>query len=138
MKVNFQQIYESIGYLFYSISSKNGCLSDEKYDELHQLISQRWQPILTKNHLRTFEAMHTDLIDHLRQAIQHAHESKLDSERAFDHFRTYYHQHAVCFGEELREKMLSTAKCLARHFVGNDPAFNFVHEVRLLLNVNPS
>jgi hypothetical protein len=136
MKVNFQHIYESIGYLFYSISSKNGSLSDEKYDELHQLIAQRWQPTLTKNHLRTFEALHTDLIDHLRQAIHHAYESKLDSEKAFDHFRTYYDQHAVCFGEDLREKMLSTAKCISRHFVGSDPASNFVHEVRQLLHVN--
>jgi hypothetical protein len=135
MKVNFQQIYESIGYLFYSISSKNGGLSEERYNELHELISQRWQPVLTKNHLRTFETLHTDLIDHLRLAIRHAHENKFDSERAFDHFRTYYNQHAVCFGEDLREKMLSTAKCIARHFVSSDPASNFVHEVRQLLHV---
>lgn len=139
MKTNFATLYESIGYLFYSISKNCGPFTQEQFAKLDEVICQQWHPMLDcshKYHLNSSEAVQLDLIDHLHSAVRKAYESKMSKAAAFENFMDYYSHHTLSFSEAIKETVLSTCKALGKIFSGNDDPANRadqLHEVRQLL-----
>jgi hypothetical protein len=140
MKVNFQNVYESIGYLFYALSVRKGKLTSDEYSKLHDIIYQKWEPFFISyhRHLNTYDALQSDLIEHLHSAIKKAHDCEWNALQAFEHFKNYYLEHMLPYNETLKENMMLTSKCIARAFCSNDdPASSVLHEVNQLLGLKP-
>jgi hypothetical protein len=111
MKVNFESIYEHVGYLFYGLACRNGDLSTAQSIKLTDLIETTWRPTANGD-----PGIYLHLVDCIHGGISYALENGFDSEEAMLSFSNYYQNHSRPFGEPLKEKILATAAAIVKEF----------------------
>lgn len=131
MKINFEQIYQHIGTLFYAIASERGKLNAITYDTLRRLVEHEWS--VTPE----LDSLEVHMIDCLRSATRNAFDEALTAETAFGQFTAYFSLHSIPFGKPLRAKILATAKTIAAQFSGSEKPSGFVDTLENLLHVDP-
>ncbi len=132
MKVNFEDIYERIGYLFYALAAERGKLNAVTFDKLKRLVDQQWNPVTTNG--RTLES---HLASYLHSGLRNAFDFSMSAGEAYDLFKTYYDIHSLPFGELLRSRIFATANMIASEFSGNGVKSGFVTALEKVLEVNP-
>lgn len=126
MKVNFDHIYEHIGYLFYALATESRQVDSAI---LQTWIDQHWFPDpsrATDLQLHLVECLHTAM----RQAFDNA----MTPAHAFGEFRLYYEIHRIPFGPELRAKITSVATALVREYGKPGKESVLLHELMSVLN----
>src|SRR5690349_19472989 len=102
MKVNFELLYEHIGYLFYSLSKDDGQFSVSDLKKLKELVDLRW-----RHDLNGDGTLQTHLTDCIHLGIRVCVNESWTSEKAFLSFKNFYKIHSLPFSSSLREKILS-------------------------------
>jgi hypothetical protein len=111
MKVNFESLYEHIGYLFYGLACRNGELSTAQFAKLADLIEANWRPAINGD-----PGIYLHLVDCIHGGIRYAQENDFDSEEAMSSFSNYYEIHPLPFSEPLKEKVLASAALIVMEF----------------------
>ena len=111
MKANFENIYSEIGYLFYAIASEERKLSSIDYQNLENLVAQKWQPATDGD-----TALKLHLVESLNNSVWVAFHNHMASKKAFELFENYYFVHKLNFGPLLREKILDTSSAIIHEF----------------------
>lgn len=111
MKVNFEDIYQHIGFLFYGLASRDGKLSSQDFSRLTEMLEKNWahtgngDPVLT---------MH--LVDCMYEGILYAIGNAMSTDHALASFRTYYRIHPLPFSQVLKERIISSSMLISREF----------------------
>ena len=113
MKYNFENIYEHLGYLFFSVATPRGELSADSYLTLRSIISQHWLPAGADTTLDARLAMH------IFKAIDTAVAEKVTRANALGYFKSFYHIHRMAFSASFRHKIIATINALAQVFKPN-------------------
>jgi hypothetical protein len=111
MKVNFESIFEHIGYLFYGLACRNGDLSTAQFLKLSDLIEATWRAKTSGD-----PGIYLHLVDCIHGGISYAQENGFDSQEAMVSFTNYYQNHSGPFGEPLKEKIFATASAIVKEF----------------------
>lgn len=111
MKVNFEDIYRHIGFLFYGLASRDGKVSSQDFSRLTEILEKDWgragsgDPVLT---------MH--LVDCMYEGIRYAIDNAMSTEHALASFRNYYRIHPLPFSQVLKERIISSSMLISREF----------------------
>ena len=131
MKVNFETLYEHIGYLFYALASEFRKLSlDESrmWNELNKRVDQHWKVMHPQ------EAwLHLRLHEHIHLGIQNALSASLTPAQAFSIFEDFFAVHKVSFGVPLKEKIQKCSNEIAHDFGTLNHDSEMITEVKRLL-----
>lgn len=107
MKVNFENIYEHIGYLLFSVTSGKGKLSDVELLKLTDVVEKTWRPVVNGD-----SALQMHLVDCIHAGIRYAIENSMTPEQALASFRSFFQIHSFAFGKSLKEKIVSSVMAL--------------------------
>jgi hypothetical protein len=100
MKVDFEILYEHIGYLFYALASEFHKLSSYEDSKLNELIEEHWKVLHP-----TEAPLHVRLNEHLHTGVHNAMAALWNPDHAFKAFDDFYLVHRISFGDTLREKI---------------------------------
>lgn len=110
MKIDFENIYEHIGFLHYGVASRSGGLSASSLTRLKDFIEKTWQPETSGYSLTQH------LIDSIHEGVRFASENKMSSEHAISSFADFYKMHSLPFSEALKAKIISSLIALTDYF----------------------
>jgi hypothetical protein len=100
MKVDFEILYEHIGYLFYALASEFHNLSPYEDSKLNELIDEHWKVLHTKE-----TTLDLRLNEQLHAGVHNAMAALWGPDQAFQAFKCFYLIHKISFGEPLRKKI---------------------------------
>ena len=133
MKVNFEHIFEHIGFLFYAVAAEQRTLHPADYDRLKNLIGLEWVTGLNYN---------VDLQSRLKRAlfegVSKGFDNSMNAEEAFVRFRDYYEMHSLPFGNLLKLKIISTAIIIHTEFSDNGHSSGIIARLDKLLQATPA
>lgn len=113
----FQDIYASIGYLFYSIAASDGKIAPAEKQKLKQQMDKHWLPL--EDSLDDFG---TDSAHYITISFDFAMAEEMDADRAFQSFRDQYRLAPERFTKAMKELVLKTAYGIADAFYGTNKA----------------
>lgn len=111
MKVDFEILYEHVGYLFYALASEFHKLSSYEDSKLNQLIDQHWR-VLHPNE----SPLDLRLNEHLHNGLHKAMSATWGPGQAFKMFEDFYFVHRISFGEALRAKIEKCSEEIVREY----------------------
>ncbi len=126
MHVNYQKIYEKLGYLFYAIASSDGRVADIELSRLREMIKKIWIPLEGST-----DEFGTDAAQYISISFEFLMDEGMDANDAFDEFKDYYEEHAGAFSKEIKENIRNTTRAIASAFKGKNR-----HESAILKKVN--
>lgn len=109
--MNYQTLYEKLGYLFYSIASADQNVHPAEIDRLKTLISKDWLPL--EDSTDTFG---TDAAHYISIAFDYLANESVSSTESFEVFSAYYEQNATKFSAQIKKQILRTATAIADAF----------------------
>lgn len=128
MKVDFEILYEHIGYLFYALAFETRQPSSFQHGKLSLIIDKHWKVADPKE-----ESLHLRLNDHLHSGVRHAMASTWHPEHAFTIFEEFYLVHRSSFGYVLKDKIQESASEIAHDFYSLHRHSKLVMELNWLL-----
>jgi hypothetical protein len=113
--VNYQKIYEKLGYLFYALAAADNVVPAREADRLREMVKKIWLPIEhSKDEFGTDAAYYIDI------SFEFLLNEGMDAEEAFQEFENYYVDHSAAFSKGITEKINSTAQAVAQAFKGKN------------------
>lgn len=125
MHVNYQKIYEKLGYLFYAIASADGAVADGELARLREMIKKIWIPLEDST-----DEFGTDAAHYIAISFEFLMDEGMDANDAFAEFKDYYEEHSAAFSGEIKANIANTAKAIAHAFRGRNS-----HETGILRKV---
>ena len=111
MKVNFEDIYRHIGFLFYALATKDtGLLANDRL-RLTDIVERNWRQ---KGNGDPGLNMH--LVDCIHDGIRYAIVNSMSRDHAMSSFRDYYTIHPLPFSPELKKKIVGAAILISAEF----------------------
>jgi hypothetical protein len=117
MKLNYQKIYEKLGYLFYAIAAADKKVKQVEILKLKEIVAHEWLPLEDSKDEYDTEAAHYILI-----AFDYLHAEGVNSKEAFQTFMEYFKDNKNKMKDSLKSKILSSATLLANAFSGTNKA----------------
>jgi hypothetical protein len=111
MKVDFQILYEHVGYLFYALASEFHKLSPSEDGKLNELIDRHWKVLHPKE-----APLHLCLNEHLHTGVRNARAASWHPDYAFTAFEDFYLVHRISFGDTLTEKIQKCSDEIVHRF----------------------
>lgn len=131
MKVNFDKIYEHIGYLFYALAAERGKLTSADRAKLARIIDHNWG-ILKEGK----SPLQAHLKNDLMIGIDHAFDLSMNTKEAYALFENYYLLNKLPFNHTLKDKIFQTTHAVASAFLGNNSChLQVVKDVEALLEI---
>jgi hypothetical protein len=112
-QVNFQKIYEKLGYLFYAIAAADKAVAPAEADKLRQLVQKFWLPIEDST-----DEFGTDAAYYIDISFEYLLNEGIDAEEAFQEFKDYYDLHSGAFSSVIIRNMKDTAHAISHAFKG--------------------
>lgn len=112
----YQDMYASIGYLFYSIAASDGRIAKAEAQKLKEEVSSVWLPLENSR-----DEFGTDAAHYIDISFDFANDEEMDAEEAFTKFLDNYHQEPAQYDHTMKELILKTA-CIASAFAGKNKA----------------
>ena len=125
MHVNYQKIYEKLGYLFYAIASADGGVADGELNRLREMIKKIWIPLEDST-----DEFGTDAAHYIAISFEFLMDEGMDPNDAFSEFKDYYEEHSAAFSREIKENIANTTRAIAHAFKGRNR-----HEAGILRKV---
>lgn len=129
MKVNFEILYEHIGYLFYALASEFHKLSSYEDSKLNELIDNHWKVLHPEE-----APLHLRLNEHLHTGVRNAMAASWDPDQAFALFEDFYLLHGISFGGSLREKIQKCSDEIVHEFYKLNCDSKIITELKGLLS----
>lgn len=123
MKINYEDIFEHIGFLAYSIAQPAGPISELRIEKLKGIVDLVWK----ENDTVT---MH--LNDCIMSGITFCIDNSMTPEHAFSSFENYFEIHRAPFGEQLRKKIVSLSQGIFGEFQSPDGAVRVERVIQLM------
>lgn len=111
MIINYQKIYEQLGYLFYAIASADKHSRPKEFEILKQDIIKEWIPLESST-----DEFGTDAANYIYFTFDNLLDQEADPEEAFASFKEYFELHANAFDDTLRKRIEKTAFHMAKAF----------------------
>lgn len=115
MKINYQKLYENLGYLFYAIAAADQHVHREEIEKLKALVGKEWLPLENST-----DSYGTDAAHYISIAFEYLLSESMASEDAFKVFSDYYEESEPSFTKDLKRKIKSTATAIASAFAGKN------------------
>lgn len=128
MKYNSEDLYEHIGYLFYSIACEGARISARNLLKLNQFVDATWSLTICAD-----PGLSKHLTECIHRGIRYASVNGMSENHAFDSFSVYFIIHTEGFGSALKEGILSSVDRLLEEFPQNLKADEIVRNLRRLL-----
>jgi hypothetical protein len=130
MIVNYQKIYEQLGYLFYALASADKHLRKKEFDILKKDIEKEWIPLEDST-----DEFGTDAANYIYFTFDSLLDQDFPPRDAFASFKSYFEEHALAFDENIRKKIHKTALHMANAITHkNKTEEYFLRELRRLLH----
>lgn len=88
MKLNYQNLYENLGRLFYAIAAADQNVRPEEIEKLKTLVGKEWLPL--ENSTDNFG---TDAAHYISIAFEYCLSESVSPADAYSLFSTYYEEH---------------------------------------------
>lgn len=115
MKINYQNLYENLGRLFYAIAAADQHVHREEVEKLKTLVGKEWLPLENST-----DSFGTDAAHYISIAFEYCLSESISSEDAYALFSTYYEEHEASITKELKRKIKTTASAIANAFAGKN------------------
>jgi hypothetical protein len=112
MIINYQKIYEQLGYLFYAIASADRHSRNKEFEILKQDIEKEWIP-----HENSTDEFGTDAANYIYFTFDNLLDREYDPNDAFESFKEYFEMHSDAFDDKLRKRINKTVAHMANAFV---------------------
>lgn len=113
--VNYQKIYEKLGYLYYALAAADNVVPAHEAERLRELVKKIWLPMeASKDEFGTDAAYYIDI------SFEFLLNEGRDADEAFQEFENYYVDHSAAFSREIDEKIKTTARAIAKAFKGKN------------------
>jgi hypothetical protein len=130
MIVNYQKIYEQLGYLFYAIASADKHLRKKEMEILKKDIEKEWIPLEDST-----DEFGTDAANYIYFTFDSLLERDISPREAFESFRSYFIEHAGAFDETVRKKIQKTVLHMTNAFAHKNKTEEYIiKELRKLLH----
>ncbi len=113
MVINYQKIYEKLGYLFYAVASADKVVTTAEVERLKEMIQKLWLPAEPST-----DEFGTDAAHYIWISFDYLMNEGVDADIAFDEFRRYYLEHKDHFPDEMRKNIKMTCREIAGAFRG--------------------
>lgn len=133
MKVNFENIYDHIGHLFFSIAYHHKPLSVIDEIKLNDLVDEMWSSDSVSDPL-----LNRQLVGCIHGGIKEAIENRMSTTVAWNSFLNFYQLHSFPFSLPLKEKILSASVRIAKEFAAADKNFHPELDLANLFGVRPA
>ncbi|HEY0742056.1 MAG TPA: hypothetical protein VGD40_11370 [Chryseosolibacter sp.] len=111
MNIDNRDIFEQIGNAFYAVAADQH-VKPLEVGELKLLISNDWLPRTTAGN----EALVSDEAHSIIMAIDSLQTAQTKSNDAFKEFASFYHKHPDVFSNDLKERIVKTARDIVKIF----------------------
>ncbi len=115
MKLNYQNLYENLGRLFYAIAAADQNVRPEEIEKLKTLVGKEWLPL--ENSTDNFG---TDAAHYISIAFEYCLSESVSPADAYSLFSTYYEEHETAITKDLKRKIKTTASAIANAFAGKN------------------
>ena len=115
MQFNYRQLYENLGYLFYSIAAADKVVAQAEENTLKQTIDNIWLPVENST-----DEFGTDASEYIYISFDYLHAEGVDAEFAFDKFKDYFETHSNGIDPSIRKKITLTAEAIADAYHGKN------------------
>ncbi|MGC1241500.1 MAG: hypothetical protein WA874_07920 [Chryseosolibacter sp.] len=113
--VNYQRIYEKLGFLFYAIAAIDHDCEPGEADGLREMVRKFWLPIEDST-----DEFGTDAAYYIDISFEYLLNEGFDAEEAFQEFENYYAEHSSVFSKTIKEKIKMTARAITHAFKGKN------------------
>ncbi len=117
MKEQKQHVYAGLGHLFYSIAVSDGFVAPPETEKLKKLVKEQWMPLEPQR-----DSAGSDLAYYIEIGFDHANDTKMTPETAFERFKAVLAEHPEEFDESTRNLVVRTSKSIANAFAGKSKA----------------
>jgi hypothetical protein len=117
MTTTYQDMYTSLGYLFYSMAASDGKVRPAEVETLKALIKEQWLPLDDSR-----DELGTDAGHYIDISFDYANDHGMDPEEAFAKFKLDYKENHARYDTGLRRMIHQTAAAIASAFAGNNKA----------------
>lgn len=129
MRINYQNIYEKLGYLYYAIAAADKQVHPAEIEELRVLIAKEWLPLEN-----SIDKYGTDAAHYISIAFEYLLSESIPASEAYGVFADYYEQHTAAFSQELKKRISTTASAIANAFASrNKNEQKYLDQLRRLL-----
>jgi hypothetical protein len=115
MTTTYQDMYTSLGYLFYSLAASDGQVRPAEVETLKALIKEQWLPLENSR-----DELGTDAGHYIDISFDYANDNEMDPDEAFAKFNLDYKEHHARYDTGLRRMIYQTAAMLASAYAGNN------------------
>ena len=113
----YQDMYASIGYLFYGIAASDGRIAKAEGQKLKEEVTKHWLPLENSR-----DEFGTDAAHYIVISFDYANGQEMDAEEAFTKFLDDYQQEPARYDHTMKELILKTASAIASSFAGKNKA----------------
>ncbi|MBK8339777.1 MAG: hypothetical protein IPK99_07170 [Flavobacteriales bacterium] len=117
MTTTYEDLYTSLGYLFYSIAASDGSVRPPEVEKLKQLVKMHWLPLENSR-----DEFGTDAGHYIDIAFDFANTERMGPDEAFARFRSSFTENPAQYDPSVRDLLLRTAVAISNAFAGNNKA----------------
>lgn len=107
MKTTYEDLYTSLGFLFYSIAANDGRVSPGQKEKLKTLIREQWLPMESSR-----DDLGTDSGHYIDISFDYANDQRMDTDDAFSRFMDEFKADPGRFDASMRRMILETATAI--------------------------
>lgn len=112
---DLQDLYSSLGYLFYSIAASDGKVRPAETKKLKALVKERWMPLeSSRDEIGTDAGFYVDI------SFDFANGDNMDPAVAFERFAEHVRAHPASYDHGLRRLVRESAEGIATAFGGRN------------------
>lgn len=113
--LNYQRIYEKLGYLFYALAAADKQVKPKEADRLRELVKQVWLPVEDST-----DEFGTDAGYYIDISFEYLLNEGSDPQEAFQEFEDYYSEHAGAFTKAILDRIKTSANVIAEAYHGRN------------------
>ena len=113
--VNYQRIYEKLGYLFYALAAADNVVPAREADKLRELVRKIWVPVEDST-----DEFGTDAGYYIDISFEYLLNEGIDPDEAFREFEAYYSEHSAAFSPPIVQRIKISARAIAEAFHGKN------------------
>jgi hypothetical protein len=126
---HYKKFYEKLAHLFYAVAAADDIIRQEEKEVLHQMVLEDWLDLENSK-----DAFGTDSAFSIEVVFDQLEELDLKSDRAFEMFEKYYHNHPEMFDEDVVKRIFHTTHRIASAFhQKNKSEHNLLTRIHILL-----
>lgn len=128
-KKTMNELYESLGKLFYGIAIADGNVHTKEWDKVKEIVKEDWLYVDDVT-----DRYGTDAANQIEIVFDGLMEYEKTSDECFKDFKDFYVQHPNAFSKEIITLALQTANAIANAFAGKSKKeLIFLTKLKLLL-----